>query len=81
MTELGKMLAKAAHECSRDAVRSLANVQMALPHLSRAFFFDNSGEEMRCLVSSSAENGGEMFWRAEEQPRWFRNCISGRIQK
>ena len=51
---------------------SVANAAAALPHLSRAYFFDNSGETMRFfaewdeetgLMSSDEANGGF--------PRWF----------
>ena len=56
--------------------RSLANLPAALPHLSRAFFFDNSGAEMRHLASFAEEGGFECFIPAAERPRWFDDFFS-----
>ena len=56
--------------------RSLANLPAALPHLSRAFFFDNSGAEMRHLASFAEESGFEFFIPAAERPRWFDDFFS-----
>lgn len=42
-------------------VRSLANLPAAMPHLSRAFFFDNSGVEIRHLASFEEASGFEFF--------------------
>lgn len=53
-------------------VRSLANLPNAMPHLSRAFFFDNSGVEMRYLACFSEESGFEKFLSADEMPHWFK---------
>ena len=61
--------------------RSLMNVPKALPYLSRAFFFDNSGEEMRYLACFSAERGLETHTPAEELPRWFARHILHCFQK
>ena len=55
--------------------RSLANVSPALPHLSRAFFFDNSGNEMRYLAAYSAPDGFTFHVRESEFPRWFRGIF------
>jgi len=52
--------------------RSLANVKLAIPYLSRAFFFDNSGAEMRYLASYSADDGFEIHLSDNELPKWFR---------
>ncbi len=51
--------------------RSLANVRRALPHLSRAFFFDNSGSEMMYLADYSAENGMSYHGDPDSVPMWF----------
>ena len=56
--------------------RSLANVASALPHLSRAFFFDNSNAEMRYLASYEEGSGYSLHIPAAELPHWFkRNLI------
>lgn len=62
--------------------RSLANLPDAMPHLSRAFFFDNSGEEMKYLASFSDEAGLEVLIPEGELPAWFRgfqNAISRKV--
>ena len=56
--------------------RSLANLHAAMQHLSRAFFFDNSGAEMRHLASFGEESGFEFFVPAAERPRWFDDFLS-----
>ena len=53
-------------------VRSLANVQLALPHLSRAYFFDNSGDEMRYLASYADGEGFALQTLESTMPRWFK---------
>ena len=56
--------------------RSLANVASALPHLSRAFFFDNSNAEMRYIASYDANVGFALHVPSNELPHWFkRNLI------
>ena len=57
-------------------VRSLANLPNALPYLSRAYFFDNSGVEMRYLACFSQESGFEKFLPTAEMPHWFRSFES-----
>ena len=52
-------------------LRSLSNVKPALPYLSRAFFFDNSGAEMRYIASYSSETGFEFQIAQSELPAWF----------
>ena len=54
-------------------VRSLANLPSALPYLSRAFFFDNSGAEMKYLACFSEETGLDLHLPDNELPTWFRN--------
>lgn len=58
-------------------VRSLANVQLALPHLSRAYFFDNSGDEMRYLASYADGEGFALQTLESTMPRWFRAILKG----
>ena len=53
-------------------VRSLANLPDAIPQLSRAFFFDNSGAEMKYLARYSEETGFEILLPENELPAWFR---------
>lgn len=53
-------------------VRSLENLPLSVPYLWRAFFFDNSGLEMRYLASWSKGSGFEFFAPPCEQPAWFR---------
>lgn len=50
-------------------VRSLAQVRAARPFLSRAFFFDNSGDEMKLLASWSADEG--LALTGQDLPVWF----------
>ena len=52
-------------------VRSLANLPDAMPHLSRAFFFDNSGAEMRYLASYAEGSGWDFLVPEAELPKWF----------
>ena len=66
-----------AEKIVRRYVRSLANVPLALPHLSRAYFFDNSGDEMRYLASYSEDDGFELQLSESIMPRWFRAIFKG----
>jgi len=52
--------------------RSLANLPKALPHLSRAYFFDNSGGEMRYLASFADGEGLSVVADDASLPHWFR---------
>ena len=56
--------------------RSLANVKPSLPHLSRAFFFDNSGMEMRHVASYSDDGGFDVHLPDGERPKWFRQIYT-----
>ena len=56
-------------------VRSLDNLPKAMPHLSRAYFFDNSGACMRYLASFSREDGMVVHVPTSELPNWFRQNI------
>ena len=51
---------------------SVANAAAALPHLSRAFFFDNSGETMRFFAEWSEDSGMAHVAGADgSAPAWF----------
>ena len=59
--------------------RSLANVKPAIPYLSRAFFFDNSGAEMRYLASYVCDEGFEMHCPENSLPRWFQQIYRDEV--
>lgn len=68
--------AQGGHDVPPDKIaaryaRSLANLPEAMPHLWRAFFFDNSGAEMRYLASYSKDSGLELQVPTSKLPRWF----------
>jgi len=52
--------------------RSLAQVKEAIPFLSRAYFFDNSGAKMIYLGQYSEEVGFAFNFEANNLPCWFR---------
>ena len=54
--------------------RSLANLPAAVPHLHRAFFFDNSGPEMLYLGNWSRDDGFEIAFQDAALPIWFRRA-------
>ena len=51
--------------------RSLLNLPEALHFLSRAYFFDNSGDEMRYLAEWNEEAGFKPTMASSELPKWF----------
>lgn len=53
--------------------RSLGNVASAIPHLSRAFFFDNGGASMNYLASWDSECGMTLRTALCDAPMWFRS--------
>ncbi len=55
--------------------RSLENIAGALPHLDRAYFFDDSGLTMRHLAEYSAVDGFSLKTNAEDLPNWFREHV------
>ena len=68
--------AQGGHDVPLDKIReryarSIANVAPAMRSLSRAYFFDNSGPEMRYVASYTEEGGFEMFLPESALPRWF----------
>ena len=56
------------------ARRCIDNIAKALPYCSRAYFFDNSGIEMRFLAEYSEEGG--FISVANDLPTWFRSAIA-----
>ena len=68
------------HDVPADKVisrypRSLAQLQAALPWLSRAYVFDNSGEEMAFLGEYNRDSGWSFPVRLEALPAWFRMAL------
>ena len=55
--------------------RSIAQLRSAMPYLSRAFFFDNSGADMRFLGQYSADAGYALSMSESRLPRWFVEAI------
>jgi len=61
-------------------LRSLGNVRAALPHLSRAFFFDNAGD-MRFLAEWSDAAGFALRSEAAALPQWFLKYVFNPLKK
>jgi len=53
--------------------RSLAQVKDAVPYLSRAYFFDNTGSQMVYLGQYSENTGFAFNMDASRFPAWFRS--------
>lgn len=56
-------------------LRSLANIRKALPYLSRAYFFDNSGNDMTYLGEYDEEEGFFFDDTYEALPRWLKTNL------
>lgn len=57
--------------------RSLSQVKDALPFLSRAYFFDNSGDTMRYLAQWNADEGWCLALASEaDAPAWFGSILA-----
>ncbi len=52
-------------------VRSLRQVRLAFPFLSRAYFFDNSADQMKYLASWSDVDGFDYQCDLDERPDWL----------
>ena len=61
--------------------RSLANVAQAIPYLSRAFFFDNSNDEMRYLASYENGKGLVVHEEGNGLPYWFKTYVDVHFKK
>ena len=60
--------------------RSLENIAAAIPHLDRAFFFDDSGLSMRYLAEYSASEGFTLMTSLDSIPEWFsKHVATGRF--
>lgn len=71
---------KGGHDVPADKIvsrfeRSLRNVAPALPFLSRAFFFDNSGREMRYIASFDETRGWTLKDSVQSTPKWFFDAV------
>lgn len=72
--------AQGGHDVPSDKIvsrytRSIAQLKEALPYLSRAFVFDNSGSEMRFLGEYDAESGWTFSTSVDKLPSWFVQAI------
>lgn len=72
--------AQGGHDVPSDKIvsrytRSIAQLKEALPYLSRAFVFDNSGSEMRFLGEYDAELGWTFSASVDKLPSWFVQAI------
>ena len=73
--------AKGGHGVPPDKIisryrRCLENVAAALPHLDRAYFFDDSGLAMRYLAEYSAGDGFTPQVAADTLPAWFGKYVT-----
>lgn len=55
--------------------RCLEQVKYALPHLNRAYFFDNSTDRSVFFAEYGSDKGFQLF--AEDIPDWFRRFVLG----
>lgn len=72
--------AQGGHDVPTDKIasrysRSIAQLKDALPYLSRAYIFDNSGTEMIFLAEYDAESGWSFSMPADALPAWFVQAI------
>ena len=73
--------AQGGHDVPSDKIvsrysRSVAQLRDAIPYLSRAYVFDNSGSEMQFLGEYAKESGWIFAMPIEELPAWFVGAIS-----
>ena len=72
--------AQGGHNVPEDKIasrypRSLAQLKAAIPHLSRAYVFDNSGSEMLFLGEYDRDSGWTFAMPADAMPAWFVQAI------
>lgn len=60
--------------------RSIELLPRAFEFLSRAYFFDNSGDEMKYLAQWNAEDGFVLANRDEKLPRWAANLFTDKVE-
>ena len=68
--------AQGGHDVPTDKIvarysRSIAQLKAAVPYLSRAYVFDNSGAEMSFLGEYDSESGWIFSRPLDELPSWF----------
>ena len=73
-------VAQGGHDVSTAKIveryaRSIGLVRSALPYLSRAFFFDNSGVTMRYLAHWDKEDDMVLNVSDSAIPKWFNACL------
>lgn len=56
-------------------IRSLANLPLALPYLSRVFLFDNSGDAMRYLAQWNPDDGLVRAVSESDFPGWAKTAM------
>lgn len=69
-------VAQGGHDVPVDKImsrysRSIAQIKVALPYVSRAFFFDNGGSEMVYLGQYTPECGLSLAVGENKLPKWF----------
>ena len=74
-------VAKGGHDVPADKIvsrysRSIAQIKSALPYLSRAYFFDNGGNEMVYLGQYSEESGLALARDSKSLPQWFLEAVA-----
>lgn len=79
-TRVTKRSAQGGHSVPKEKIieryaRSLANLRKALPHLSRAFFFDNSGNDMIYLGAYDEDQGFFFESTYEALPTWLKTSL------
>ena len=72
--------AQGGHDVPRDKIisryqRSITQLKAALPYLSRAYVFDNSGTEMLFLGEYARESGWIFAMPIADLPTWFAEAI------
>lgn len=72
--------ARGGHDVPSDKIdsryfRSIGQLKAALPYLSRAYAFDNSGSEMIFLGEYEQGAGWQFAKSVDELPRWFVDAL------
>ena len=72
--------AQGGHDVPADKIvsryqRSIVQLKAAIPYLSRAYVFDNSGSEMLFLGEYDKESGWSFPLSPDELPAWFVRAI------
>ena len=72
--------AQGGHDVPADKIvarysRSIAQLKVAMPYLSRAYVFDNSGAEMSFLGEYDKASGWIFSRSLDELPDWFVHAL------